>query len=151
MRITEIITEAANLLYHKTEANRLNGMAKRGYIGVSSPELTNPDWDYEDYGSVSLTRNPDWYHYNDEANAVMIVVDANALRQLSDVKSHAWSSGYDGVGPADSEEEERIGQNIPFNRQYIKQVIVHYNEDQIKPKTLAWLKASGIPVKFTQE
>ena len=153
MRINEILTESTNLLYHKTTTQGLNGMVRSGKLDVSGPDNVDPDFDYSDHGHVSLTRNPDWYHFNDLANSVMITVDARAVRKLANVQSHAWQSnlpGYTG-GPAAGEEEERIAQAIPFTNQYIKMVNIIDYPEEIEPAVLQRLKALSIPVDNNQK
>ena len=149
MHIREIITESNELLYHKTRLRGLLGMLKSGRIDVSSPENIDPDFDYGDYGHVSLTRDPEWYHFADQANEVTIVVDAQALRDLADVKSHAWQSQYN-VGPASQEQEERIAQAIPFNNKYIRAVKIDFidSDDPLDMKIVRRLEQLDIPVSI---
>jgi len=150
MRINEILKESADVLYHKTTTQGLNGMVHSGKLDVSSAGNVDPDFDYNDYGHVSLTRNPDWWHFNDLANAVMITVDAGAVRKLADVQSYAWQSNLQGHtgGPARDEQEERVAQAIPFTNQYIKRVNITDYPEEIEPSVLKRLTALHIPFRL---
>ena len=146
MKIREIICESKNLLFHKTTVQGLNKIVQSGKIDVSSPEITDPDWDSNDYGNVSMTRNRNWYHFNDEANAVTISISGQALKHHYNLDSFVWQSNLDPNKHADDEEESRVNRPIPFNKLYIKAIHIGYNIEDLKPGILDHIRKLGIPV-----
>jgi hypothetical protein len=142
----EIINEGKNLLFHKTTAKGLNKIVRSGQIDVSSRKTTPRDFDYGDYGNVSLTRDRNWSHFNDDANAVTISISGQALQHHFDVKPFNWQSNIDPTKVASDEQEERVNKPIPFNKLYIKAVHIGYDVEELNRGLIDKIRRMGIPV-----
>jgi len=138
MRAQEFITEAVgdNLVYHATTLQGLKGMIQSGAIQPSTTKTAH-GWGgggTGDYGSVSLTRDRNYFPF--DFTDVQIVLDRDALAQNFRIQPYNFGGRY--------ESEERVDRPIPFNSRYVKGVM--YRNDAPSRPMMAALRKLGIPV-----
>jgi hypothetical protein len=138
MRASEFITEAVgdNVVYHATTLQGLKGMIQSGAIQPSSAETAH-GWGgggTGDYGSVSLTRDRNYFPF--DFTDVQITLNRDALAQNFRIQPYNFAGRQ--------ESEERVDRPIPLTSRYVRS-ISYRNKPPSRPMVAA-LKKLGIPV-----
>jgi len=138
MRAQEFITEAVgdNLVYHATTLQGLKGMIQSGAIQPSTTKTAH-GWGgggTGDYGSVSLTRDRNYFPF--DFTDVQITLNRDALAQNFRIQPYNFAGRQ--------ESEERVDRPIPLTSRYVRS-IGYRNKPPSRPMVAA-LKKLGIPV-----